>query len=50
MNLHILGIDIAKNTYQLDGAVPSGKEVLKRRLPRQKLAAFIANLPALLSL
>ncbi len=46
MTLHILGIDIAKNTYQLHGADPSGKEVLKRRLPRHKLAAFIANLPA----
>ena len=46
MTLHILGIDIAKNTYQLHGADPSGKEVLRKRLPRQKLAAFIANLPA----
>jgi transposase len=46
MTLHVLGIDIAKNTYQLHGADPAGKEILKKRLPRHKLAAFIANLPA----
>lgn len=46
MNLHMLGIDIAKNNFQLHGVDPAGKEVLKKRLPRHKLAAFIANLPA----
>ena len=46
MEIHTLGIDIAKNTYQLHGADPSGKAVMRKRLPRHKLAAFIANLPA----
>ncbi len=46
MKMHTLGIDIAKNTYQLHGADPSGKAVMRKRLPRHKLAAFIANLPA----
>lgn len=46
MTLNILGIDIAKNTYQLHGADPAGKMVFKKRLPRHRLAAFIANLPA----
>ena len=46
MNLHMLGIDIAKSTFQLHGADYAGKEVLKKRLPRHKLTAYIANLPA----
>lgn len=45
MTLSILGIDIAKNTFQLHGADKSGNTVLKRRLPRRKLAAHVANLP-----
>jgi len=46
MTLYMLGIDIAKNTFQLHGADSAGKEVLKKRLPRHKLAAYIANLSA----
>ena len=46
MNLHMLGIDIAKSTFQLHGADSAGGEVLRKRLPRHKLAAYIANLPA----
>lgn len=46
MTLHMLGIDIAKNTFQLHGADSAGREVFKKRLPRHKLAAFIANLSA----
>ena len=41
-----LGIDIAKNTFQLHGADSTGKAVMKKRLPRQKLAAYAATLPA----
>jgi transposase len=43
--LDILGIDIAKNTFQLHGADSVGRPVLRKRLPRHKLAAYIANLP-----
>ena len=46
MTIKILGIDIAKSTFQLHGADNSGKVVLKKRLPRHKLAAYIANLPS----
>ncbi len=46
MTISILGIDIAKNTFQLHGADNSGTAVLKKRLPRHKLAAYVANLPA----
>jgi len=45
MTLSILGIDIAKNSFQLHGAAKSGNTVLKRRLPRCELAAHVANLP-----
>jgi transposase len=45
MTISILGIDIAKNTFQLHGADRTGNTVLKRRLPRHKLAADVANIP-----
>ena len=46
MTIHTLGIDIAKSAFQLHGADIAGKAVLKKRLPRYKLAAYIVNLPA----
>ena len=46
MTIHTFGIDIAKNTFQLHGADIAGKGVLKKRIPRHKLAAYVANLPA----
>jgi len=45
MTISVLGIDIAKNTFQLHGADDVGKAVLKKRLSRNKLAAYVANLP-----
>ena len=45
MNTKVLGIDIAKNTFQLHGVDGSGKAVLKKRLSRNQLAAYVANLP-----
>jgi len=45
MTVSVLGIDIAKNTFQLHGADSAGNSVLRKRLPRNKLAAFVANLP-----
>lgn len=44
MNINILGIDIAKNVFQLHGVDKSGKAVLKKRLYRDKLLSFIAQL------
>lgn len=46
MTINMLGIDIAKSTFQLHGADCSGKAVYKKRLTRSELAAHIANLPA----
>ena len=45
MTITLLGIDIAKSTFQLHGADNSGKAVHKRRLSRRELAAHVANLP-----
>jgi transposase len=45
MNISLLGIDIAKNIFQLHGVDSSGKRVLKQRIERDKLATYIANLP-----
>ena len=45
MTISVLGIDIAKNTFQLHGADCAGNSILRKRLPRNRLAAFVANLP-----
>ena len=45
MTISVLGIDIAKNTFQLHGVDSSGNTVLKKRLSRNKLSAYVANLP-----
>ena len=45
MNITTLGIDLAKNVFQLHGADTKGHAVLKKTLPRHKLASFVANLP-----
>ena len=41
----VLGIDLAKNSFQLHGVDEQGNVVLKKKLTRSKLVAFIANLP-----
>ena len=45
MTISVLGIEIAKNTFQLHGTDSAGNSILKKRLERNKLAAFVANLP-----
>lgn len=45
MTVKMMGIDIAKNNFQLHGVDDTGKAVLKKRLTREKLAAFASNLP-----
>lgn len=43
-NIKVLGIDLAKNVFQLHGTDSKGKCVLRKRLSRQKLIEFVANL------
>ena len=46
MELKTLGIDIAKRVFQLHGVNAKGKVVLKKRLNREALSSFMANLPS----
>lgn len=45
MNITTLGIDLAKNIFQLHGVDSLGKTVLKKKLTREKLIEVIANMP-----
>jgi len=44
MDITTLGIDLAKNTFHLHGVDKEGKVVLQKRLSRDKLSSFVANL------
>lgn len=44
-NLNTLGIDLAKNIFQLHGANEQGKTILQKRLTRKKLMEFMVQLP-----
>ncbi len=41
-----VGLDLAKNVFQVHGANSHGKVVLRKQLRRDQVAAFFANLPA----
>ena len=43
--LTVLGIDLAKQSFQLHGIDTHGQVVLKKKLSRAKLSAFVAQLP-----
>lgn len=45
MNITTIGIDIAKNFFQLYAVDARGKKVFEKRLTREKLLPFIANTP-----
>lgn len=45
MTITTLGIDLAKNVFQLHGVDKNGKVCLRKRLRRAQLASFIENLP-----
>lgn len=42
--IYSIGLDLAKNTFQLHGADKRGKTVFKKRLSRAKVLSFFANL------
>ncbi|MEO1852383.1 MAG: IS110 family transposase [Psychrobacter sp.] len=44
----VLGIDLAKQSFQLHGVNEDGQVVLKKKLNREQLRAFVANLPVCL--
>ena len=41
----VLGIDLAKQSFQLHGVDNAGQVVIKKKLNRTQLSAFVANLP-----
>jgi len=43
-DIKVLGIDLAKNVFQLHGTNAKGKCVLRKRLSREKLAEFVAQI------
>nr|HIL76269.1 IS110 family transposase [Rhodospirillales bacterium] len=43
--IKVLGIDLAKQSFQLHGVDEQGKVVLRKNLSRNKLTSFVANLP-----
>jgi transposase len=45
MELTAVGIDLAKNVFQLHGVDRRGKAVLRKKLSRGQLLAFVVNLP-----
>ena len=45
MDVTTVGIDLAKNVFQVHGVDARGKVVLRKQLKRHQLAAFVANLP-----
>ena len=45
MNITTIGIDLAKNVFQIHGADERGKCVLKKRVSRKELVETMANLP-----
>ena len=47
MQITTVGLDIAKNLFQVHGADAQGRVLLKRKLARSKVLEFFATLPAL---
>ena len=45
MEITTIGIDLAKQVFQLHGVDAHGKTVLRKRLTRSALGPFMANLP-----
>lgn len=48
MNITTVGLDLAKNVFQVHGVNEHGKAVLKKQLKRAQVAEFFANMPACL--
>ncbi len=48
MKITTIGIDLAKNVFQIHGVDAKGKVVMRKVLKREQMAAFFANTPACL--
>jgi transposase len=45
MKITTVGIDLAKNVFQVHAVDERGKAVLRKQLRREQVAAFFVNLP-----
>lgn len=45
MKITTVGIDLAKNLFQLHGVNEHGKVVIKKQIRREQMAEFFVNLP-----
>ena len=45
MKVKTIGIDLTKSVFQLHGVDGRGRTLLRKRLTREKVVAFMANLP-----
>jgi hypothetical protein len=45
MNITTVGIDLAKNVFQVHAVDARGKVVLRKQLRRAQVSAFISNMP-----
>jgi transposase len=48
MNITTIGIDLAKNVFQIHGIDQRGKTVLRKQLKRTQMTSFFVNFPACL--
>ena len=46
MTITTIGVDLAKNSFQLHGIDRTGRTVLRKKLSRSRFLEFFANLPA----
>ena len=44
-NVSIVGIDLAKQSFQMHGAAADGSGVFRKKLSRPQLTAFLSELP-----
>jgi transposase len=44
MNITTIGLDLAKNVFQVHGVTEQGKVVLRKKLRRSDMAKFFATL------
>ncbi|MBP2272445.1 transposase [Pseudomonas sp. BP6] len=45
-DLALVGIDLGKHTFHLHGQDKPGRELFRKKLSRQQMMRFFANLPA----
>ncbi|KTC89180.1 hypothetical protein Lcin_1218 [Legionella cincinnatiensis] len=45
-NITLLGMDLAKDVFQLHGVNEHGKKILGKKVKRSELPTLIANLPS----